>query len=195
MPPGLYLRHTSPILAHLANAPYLAAYYRPLPRRFVSPSSAPPTAPPGPSFPGWSTCFTSTWTNLNDWLTPRRRTGLVTDDDAMMTSARHLAGLACTERCPRTTSLPSFPLLDASGAYARPRALLSTSMSPMREIPQPSKTQAARFLHPQLEDIPVCVGCPLVDCPSVSCPLVGCPPVGSPKPSYPLVGCPLVGSP
>src|SRR5271154_2991020 len=36
-------------------------------------------------FPGRSTCFTSTWTNLDDWLTPRRRTGLGTDDDAMMT--------------------------------------------------------------------------------------------------------------
>jgi hypothetical protein len=51
------------------------------------------------------------------------------------------------------------PLLDASGAYASPRALLSrstlllrsrTSTWPMREIPQPSKTQAARFLHPRL---------------------------------------------
>ena len=53
----------------------------------------------------------------------------------------------------RTTSLPSSPILDASGAYTRPRALLSrsrTSTSPMREIPQPSKTQAARFLHPSV---------------------------------------------
>ena len=36
-----------------------------------------------PSFPGRSTCFTS---NLDDWLTSRRRTDLGTDDDAMMTS-------------------------------------------------------------------------------------------------------------
>jgi hypothetical protein len=39
-----------------------------------------------PSFAGRTTCFTSTWTNLNDWLTPRRRTGLGADDDTMMTS-------------------------------------------------------------------------------------------------------------
>jgi hypothetical protein len=38
------------VLAHPANAPYLAAYYRPLPRRLFSPSSAPPAAPPGPAF-------------------------------------------------------------------------------------------------------------------------------------------------
>src|SRR5271163_3937619 len=94
---------------------------------------------------------------------------------------------------PRTTSLPSSPLLDASGTYARPRALLSrsrTSTSPMREILELSKTQAARFLHPRWEDIPVCVGCPLVGCPSVGCPSVGCPPVGSPKLGYPLVDSP-----
>jgi hypothetical protein len=39
-----------------------------------------------PSFPGRSACFTSAWTNLDDWLTPRRRMGLGTDDDAMMMS-------------------------------------------------------------------------------------------------------------
>jgi hypothetical protein len=59
---------------------------------------------------------------------------------------------------PRTTSLPSSPLLGASGAYARPRALLSRSRTltpPMREIPEPSKTQAARFLYPRWENIPM----------------------------------------
>jgi hypothetical protein len=34
----VYIFVTPPVLAHLANAPYLAASCRPLPRRFVSPS-------------------------------------------------------------------------------------------------------------------------------------------------------------
>ena len=38
-----------PVLAHVANAPHLAAYCRLLPYRFVSPLAA-PTAPPGPAF-------------------------------------------------------------------------------------------------------------------------------------------------
>jgi hypothetical protein len=133
-----------PVLAHLANAPHLAAYCRLLPCRFVSPSSAAPTALPGPAFlasPGGPPVEPRPGRTSSIGLTPRRRTGLGTDDDAM-----------------RTTSLPSSPLLDASGAYASPRALLSrstlllrsrTSTWPMREIPQPSKTQAARFLHPR----------------------------------------------
>jgi hypothetical protein len=96
-----------PALAHLANAPHLAAHRRHLPRRFVSffgrSDCAPRTSVP--SFPGRSTCFTSPWTNLDDWLTPRCRTGLGTDDDAMMTST-----IACLYgEMPRTTSLPSSP--------------------------------------------------------------------------------------
>jgi hypothetical protein len=39
-----------------------------------------------PSFPRRSTGLTSTSTNLDNWLTPRCRTGLGTDDDALMTS-------------------------------------------------------------------------------------------------------------
>src|SRR5271169_4229103 len=46
----VYIFVTSPVLAHVANAPHLAGYCRPLPRRFVSPSSAASTAPPGPAF-------------------------------------------------------------------------------------------------------------------------------------------------
>ena len=84
----VYIFVTPPVLANVANAPQLAGYRRRLPCRFVV-SSAAPTAPPRgslPSFPRRSTGLTSTSTNLDNWLTPRRRTGLGTDDDALMTS-------------------------------------------------------------------------------------------------------------
>ena len=49
VPPRLYLRHNPPSSPTLLMHLDLAAYRRPLPRRFVSPSAA-PTAPFGPAF-------------------------------------------------------------------------------------------------------------------------------------------------
>jgi hypothetical protein len=48
--PWLYIFVTSHVLAHVANAPPVAAYPRYPPRRFVSFPSAAPTAPPGSAF-------------------------------------------------------------------------------------------------------------------------------------------------
>lgn len=45
-----YIFVTSHVLAHVANAPPVAAYPRYPPRRFVSFPSAAPTAPPGSAF-------------------------------------------------------------------------------------------------------------------------------------------------
>jgi hypothetical protein len=48
--PWVYIFVTSHVLAHVANAPPVAAYPRYPPRRFIFCPSAAPTAPPGSAF-------------------------------------------------------------------------------------------------------------------------------------------------
>jgi hypothetical protein len=75
---------------HLTSQPTVDLYHAALSLLLRPLRLRPPPRPPGgPAFLATldgPPCFTSTWTNLDYWLTPRRQTGLGTDDDAMMTS-------------------------------------------------------------------------------------------------------------
>jgi hypothetical protein len=82
--PWVYIFVTSHVLAHVVNAPPVAAYPRYPPRRFVSFPSAAPTAPPGSAFLAFPGCH-RVHLDLNepqplDYTTLSNRPGA--DDDA-----------------------------------------------------------------------------------------------------------------
>jgi hypothetical protein len=129
-------------------------------RRFVSPSSAAPTAPPpGAAFLASTGCHRFRL----DRHEPRRlahnapSNGPGADDDAdddvehclrpgispVQGAREALAGLAAVVATPPPLSTP----VQAAEPLHGPR----TSTSPMKEIPQPATMQVVRFLHPWCE--------------------------------------------